>query len=313
MAADLCRKMLTYAGDSHFELCDFGMTEIASSVVEMVRSGTAAGHEFRTHYAERLPHVAGDKSMVSQLILNLLTNAVEATPQPGLITIETGQLNLDRSDLANLYFSDELTPGDYVFVRVIDSGCGMTSEVTQRIFDPFFTTKKTGSGLGLATVIGAVRRHAGCLALESEPAVGTSITAYLPAGDASETSNVERKRVAIVDDDDAVRNSLQKILTFKGYEVVAMGSGEEALQRINELGQCDLLVLDQQMPGMSGKETYDALRKQLRALPVCFVSGYKLPPEISNLVRIDKKCSALLKPFSSKAIDQTAKSLIGVG
>ena len=313
MAADLCRKMLTYAGDSHFELCDFGMTEIASSVVEMVRSGTAAGHEFRTHYAERLPHVAGDKSMVSQLILNLLTNAVEATPQPGLITIETGHLNLDRSDLANLYFSDELAPGDYVFVRVVDSGCGMTPEVTQRIFDPFFTTKKTGSGLGLATVIGAVRRHAGCLALESEPAVGTSITAYLPAGDASETSNVERKRVAIVDDDDAVRNSLQKILTFKGYEVIAMGSGEEALQRINELGQCDLLVLDQQMPGMNGKETYDALRKQLRALPVCFVSGYKLPPEISNLVRIDKKCSALLKPFSSKAIDQTAKSLIGVG
>ena len=311
MAAKLCRKMLTYAGESHVELCNFDMTEIASSVVEMVRHSTAAGHEFRTNYAGSLPPITGDKPMVSQLILNLLTNAVEATPQPGLITVETGQCNLERSDFSELYFTDELTPGDYVFVRVVDCGRGMTPEITERIFDPFFTTKKTGSGLGLATVIGAVRRHAGCLALESELNVGTSITAYLPVAGAIVVPNDERKRVAIVDDDNAVRMALEKILIRQGYDVVSMASGEEALQRVHELGQCDLLVLDQQMPGMNGMETFVELRKQLRALPVCFVSGYKLPSEVSNLVRVDKKCEALLKPFSSKAIDKTMKSLIG--
>ena len=211
-----------------------------------------------------------------------------------------------------MYFADELTPGDYLFVRVIDCGCGMTPEVTKRIFDPFFTTKETGSGLGLATVVGAVRRHNGCLALESEPTVGTSITAFLPAGNVRVVASDERKRVAIVDDNDAVRTALEKILTRQGYDVVTIASGEEALQRVHELGQCDLLLLDQQMPGMNGMETFVSLRKQLRALPVCFISGYKIPPEISNLVRVDKKCKALLKPFSSNAIDETVKHLIGV-
>ena len=225
--------------------------------------------------------------------------------------METGHRNLERSDFSDLYFTDDLTPGDYVFVRVVDCGCGMSPEVTQRIFDPFFTTKRTGSGLGLATVIGVVRRHAGCLALESEPNVGTTITAYLPAAGVGLASSEERKRVAIVDDDNAVRRALEKILIRQGYDVVSMASGEEALHRIHELAQCDLLVLDQQMPGMNGMETFVALRKQLRALPVCFVSGYKLPSEVSNLIRNDKKCDALLKPFSSKAIDETMKGLIG--
>ena len=312
MATNLCRKMLTYAGESSLELTDFDLSEIASTVVDIIRCGTSAGHEFRTNFTGSLPSVTGDKSIVSQLILNLLTNAVEATIKPGLITVETGHQSLKRSDFSEMYFADELTPGDYLFVRVIDCGCGMTPEVTKRIFDPFFTTKETGSGLGLATVVGAVRRHNGCLALESEPTVGTSITAFLPAGNVRVVASDERKRVAIVDDNDAVRTALEKILTRQGYDVVTIASGEEALQRVHELGQCDLLLLDQQMPGMNGMETFVSLRKQLRALPVCFISGYKIPPEISNLVRVDKKCKALLKPFSSNAIDETVKHLIGV-
>jgi CheY-like chemotaxis protein len=150
------------------------------------------------------------------------------------------------------------------------------------------------------------------MALQTQPSIGTTVTAYLPtAAHSRPETTASQKRIAIIDDDDGVRTALEKTLVRRGYEVVSIDSGEQALERIEELSQCDLLVLDQQMNGMNGLETYRALRKKLRTLPVCFVSGYKLPPEICNLVRVDKKCEAVLKPFTSKVIDETMKNLLG--
>lgn len=310
MASGLCQKMLTYAGESQFELKEINISELAAGVVDMVRSGTAGQNSFVEQYASSLPKLVGDRAMLGQLVLNLLTNAVESSTSRQSISITTGLRKLGKRDFEAMYFADELEPGTYVFLRVSDKGDGIARENIQRIFDPFFTTKETGTGLGLATVIGAVRRHNGCVSLDSKKQVGTTFVVYFPVEISTEDES-DSKRIAIIDDNDAVRKSIEKLLTVCGYSVIPMASGEEAIQRIVELATCDALMLDQQMPGMNGLETYTAIRQSLRSLPICFISGYKIEDELIQIVHQDSKCLSLSKPFGLEKINNSISLMLG--
>lgn len=312
IASGLCEKMLTYAGEIPFELSEINISQEAESVIKMVRTGTTKRLHYGTNLATNLPDLIGDRSMISQLILNLLTNAVEATPPDGQITISTGKRILDENDLAQLYFSDWLEPGEYLFLRVTDNGVGISPDIVERIFDPFFTTKKLGSGLGLATVVGAVRRHKGCMKVSSKISEGTTITAFLPSPlSKRESQPANDIRLVVVDDQPAVLNALELMLQRQGFTVVTMSSGEEAIERMDEIGRCDAMILDQQMPNMDGVESYRYIRKMLKLLPICFTSGYTLSEEASKIVRSDAMCESLTKPFSQKLLIETIEKLLG--
>lgn len=319
VAADLCRKMLTYAGESPFELKPVNISDLAGEIVQFVQSGSPLRIQFDTQWANDLPATLGDAGMLSQLILNLVTNAAEAIDGSGTVSISTGTCQLDADDLTSLVFADQVEAGEHIFIRVDDDGIGLDVGTETKIFDPFFSTKPEGRGFGLATVFGVVRRHGGGIAVESQPGNGSTFTVYLPASTAEKdeqdgnvgTGDSELKRVAIIDDDESVRVSLARLLKFHRFSVALFPSGDAAMAEIARLAECDVILLDQQMPGMTGLETYREIRKQFELLPVCFMSGFATSGSISGIVHNDERCCSLDKPFTTHAMVSAVSKLLG--
>jgi signal transduction histidine kinase len=131
--------------------------------------------------AGELPSVVADATQIRQVVMNLIINASEAIgDKPGTIALSTGMVKAESADLAQTYLAPDLPAGEYVFLEVTDTGCGMDAATKARIFDPFFTTKFTGRGLGLAAVLGIVRGHRGAIKVDSTPGHGTTFVLLLP-------------------------------------------------------------------------------------------------------------------------------------
>ena len=321
VAADLCKKMLTYAGEVPFQPKPLQLSSVVNEIVRIVRSGTPLRIEFETDCPTTIPQMVGDQSMVSQLVLNLVTNAAEAISGTGSVRVETGACALEREGIATLFVGEEVEPGNHVFVRVKDSGEGISPDALGRIFDPFYSTKPEGRGLGLSTVFGAVRRLRGGIAVDSTPDQGTTFTVYFPASlaKAGESQDIgpavgesSHRRIAIVDDEEAVRLSLAKLLQFHGYSATSFSRGEDILEGLDSHETFDAVLLDQQMPGLDGLETYSRLRAQASSLPICFMSGYATSEEVERIVQTDRRSASLDKPFTTEALIQAIKSLVGL-
>jgi signal transduction histidine kinase/CheY-like chemotaxis protein len=231
----------------------------------------AAGKQIRIDLRLReVPAVSGNVYELTQVLGNLIFNAVEAIGGAGTITIET--------------VSEPET--QTVVLRVSDTGAGMDDETRRRLFEPFFTTKESGQGLGTSIVYGIVSRHRGKIEVDSTPGRGTTFTIRLPQCSAGEP---ERKvapandadgpavsaRVLLVDDDEAVRDTNMEILTAGGHEVVGVPNGKLALARLDE-GGFDLVITDLSMPGMSGLELTQAVKRRAPGLPVLLFSGWAI-------------------------------------
>ena len=329
LAGDLCKKMLTYAGSVPFQQKSIDLSEAVLEIVRMIESGSPVGVTFVVDSQSGISRTLADPGMISQIVMNLVTNAVDSVSGSGLVSIFTGEANLQEDDFKQMFLNDGLTPGDYVFVRVDDNGDGIEPDAIARIFDPFFSTKPEGRGLGLATVFGAVNRHRGGFSVASTVGKGSSFTVFLPATDAadeghqsvSEQSSFGTTQrhvaVAVVDDEEMVRNAIESLLSMRGFSVRSFSSGDEVLENIEELLECDVVLLDQQMPGRDGLATYREIRQKLKRIPVCFISGYGASTDVSKVVREDDRCTSIEKPFSSDGLfdliwdlvkDQTARN-----
>jgi two-component system, cell cycle sensor histidine kinase and response regulator CckA len=180
--AELCKQMMVYAGNGLRLNSRFSIGAIAQEITDQVRESLPPGAELETNLASDLPLVCGDPGQIRQLIMNLVLNASEAiSGQAGHIRVTTGTRHLTREALSAAAVTDSACqPGEFVFLEVSDTGCGMTQETIRRIFDPFFTTKFLGRGLGLAVVSGIVRAHKGALMVQSQPGQGTTFCMLLP-------------------------------------------------------------------------------------------------------------------------------------
>jgi CheY-like chemotaxis protein len=244
-----------------------------------------------------------DTGQLEQVILNLAVNARDAMPKGGRLRIET----------ANDHASERAADGSGargrgVALRVSDTGCGMTAEVSSRIFEPFFTTKERGkgTGLGLSTVFGIVRRAQGKVAVASEPGKGSTFTISLPAcadepGDAPAPScprlvEGQGATVLLVEDEDGVRRVAERALSRRGFHVLEARNGHEALQRLDG-DRVDLVLTDVVMPEMSGPELAACLQRSHPMLPVVFMSGYS-----DRQGTWDDGTVVLSKPFTDEAL-----------
>lgn len=215
--------------------------------------------------------------------MNLITNASDALGEHvGTITVSTGAMQVDRLELARIQPLEDLPAGEYVFVEVADTGCGMDAETRARIFEPFFTTKFTGRGLGLAAVQGIMRGHHGAIQFTSAPNQGTTFRLlFPPLVITSETApavvQLELKdhgKILIVDDEATVRQISVEVLQYFGYETASAESGARAVELAAAYPPFDCVLLDLTMPGLSSEETLRALRRLDATIGVVLMTGY---------------------------------------
>lgn len=259
--------------------------------------------------------VLGDRVELEQLVSNLVVNAGHAIAGTGHVAISTSLIDIDAAFAARF---PRARPGRYVELSVDDDGHGMDQATLARVFEPFFTTKSDGTGLGLAVVHGVVERHAGFLRAESKPGAGTTISVYLPLSNEALPSEATAsmpaggaRRVLVADDEPVVRKLTERVLRQLGYQVVAVGDGEEALRAFEkEPHAYDLVVLDVVMPKLKGPEAWQRMRALRPELKAVFVSGYAGAPSDLAGAGGEPKIRTLQKPFTAA---QLAEELRRVG
>jgi signal transduction histidine kinase len=181
-AADLVSKMLAYSGGGRVVAERVDLDALVMEMVDLL-SASVARHCTLTYKSPgQLPLVETDPTQIRQVVLNLIVNAAEAVDDHGVITVETGSETLDRSALQQMTFGDQIEPGPYVFIDVVDNGVGMSEHTLARMFDPFYSTKDQGRGLGMAAVRGIVRSHRAALRVTSKEGQGTRFRVWFPLG-----------------------------------------------------------------------------------------------------------------------------------
>ena len=265
--------------------------------------------EFRL--AAHLGRVMADPGQLEQVVTNLVLNARDAMPRGGRLTLESADVELDETYALG---HTSVVPGKYVLLALTDTGCGMDKATMARLFEPFFTTKETGkgTGLGLATVYGIVKQSGGYIWVYSEPDKGSTFKVYLPRTDAEpqakaveaggDTPRGDGERILLVEDEASLRELCEIVLSGLGYRVSAAGSGTEALRLVEEQRlEPNLVVTDVVMPGMSGTELAERLRRDRSDLKVLYMSGYP-DDAIARHGILDPGIPFIQKPFTERAL-----------
>jgi len=284
--AELTRRLLAFARRQPLAPRITDLNELVTGMIRLLERMLEGHIEIRLKTAPGLWPVMIDPAQLNSAIVNLATNARDAMPDGGRLTIETKNTHLD-ADYAAL--NPGAVPGDYVLLEVSDTGRGMPAETLAQVFEPFFTTKDVGqgTGLGLSMVFGFVKQSEGHIKIYSEVGQGTTVRLYFPRG-AHETQATTvasaalkppekgNETVLVVEDDAAVRATVVRQLTELGYTVLEVENGNAALLLLkNPESRIDLLFTDLVMPGgMSGRDLARAARVERPSLRVLFASGY---------------------------------------
>ena len=307
--AELAKRLLSFSRPAAPSRAPLSLNRVVSDLQPMLAALLGERVQVALNLEPSLWGVRADAAELSQVLMNLVTNARDAMPEGGTIVIRTA--NLDR-----LHGGSSPPGGAFVELVVRDAGCGMTEEVRAKIFDPFFTTKSDGegTGLGLATVRRIVAELGGDIDVETAPGRGTTMRMRLPRADGAEPGAPYEARqsaapasgfetVLVVEDEAAVRRVIAAFLRSAGYRVLEAADPESAQTHCQrERGSIDLLVSDVVLPGLSGPTMAEGLREQQPGLKTLFISGY--PAEAISQTGAMSAPAFLPKPFSREALLQ---------
>ena len=314
-AGELTRQLLLFARRQPSVQAPLDLNALVRGGERLLRRVLGEDVEIRTSLSEDLWPVVGDPGQFEQVIVNLAVNARDAMPRGGAVTLETLNVGAGASIPA--------PPGEWVLLRVHDTGVGMSREVKAHAFEPFFTTKQAGqgTGLGLATVHGIVTQAGGQVHVESEPGHGTRFEIWLPRsfqGVAAPGGPPTRAAPArggnesllLVEDDPLVREMAARVLRAGGYRVLVAADGAEALQVASREGAAlRLLATDVVLPGLDGKTLADELVRRLPGLRVLFISGHTR--EVVGRHGVDDAVAEFLaKPFTAPALLDKVRGLL---
>lgn len=269
--AQLVKQILTFGHVAKGERVPLNVRDIAREIEQLVRETFPKSIQLEINAPEKLWHVIGDHTQLHQVFLNLAINARDAMPAGGKLTFTFENHTIDPI-YAGL--NPEARPGPHLLIQIIDTGSGISQKNIGKIFDPFFTTKPpgVGTGLGLSTSLGIIKSHGGFINVYSEPGKGSTFKIYLPAqasGEQAEQQAVSQsglplghnELILFVDDEQVIRNVVQKILERHGYRVLTAANGAEAVSLYAAQGQeIAVVITDMHMPIMDGPATIIALQ-----------------------------------------------------
>ena len=317
-AAMLIQQMLAYSGRGQFQVRYLNLNEFIHANVELFQVSIPKHIQLWTHYNELLPLIEADAGQIQQVVMNLILNAAQAIGEAqGVIELTTDVQTIAENDVAyRQYTGESLPPGRYVTVSIQDDGCGMDEETAVQIFDPFFTTKESGSGLGLAAVLGIVRGHNGSIQVYSELEKGTIFKLLLPVATQPDDAQIESKQeeeetavsptgsILIIDDETAVCEAAADILNTEGWHTYIANSGEEGLTLYQQhQAKIQIILLDLSMPGIDGHETFQKVRKINPEAQVILTSGYDKNKATQRFTG-HKLTGFIQKPYRAKDLIQ---------
>jgi signal transduction histidine kinase/ActR/RegA family two-component response regulator len=282
-ANNLSHSLLAFSRKQTFILQPLDLNKIIKTSVKLFAQVLGEHIELHLSLVPQKAIILADSNQMEQILLNLATNARDAMPDRGRLTIQSDIIILDDAFIKKHGFG---IAGKYALLSVSDTGIGMGEGIKEKIFEPFFTTKESGksSGLGLAVTYGIVKQLNGYIHCETVPKQGTTFMIYLPAVDAMPVQHKHRdvlstsegvETILLAEDDHDTRRTVSEVLRLSGYTVLEARDGEDAVNIHSKYKeQIDLAVLDVRMPKMNGRQVYDAIRSASSQTEVLFMSGY---------------------------------------
>lgn len=321
-AADLCRQMLSYAGQNAMVQANINLWLLVDENVKMLRSAIKKNVDIKLDLKHDVPEIMGDNAQIQQVVMNLIINSAEAIgDKNGVINITLKKMAIQADLTGTDFLGENIRPGSYACLTVSDNGCGMEIETQKRIFEPFFTTKFTGRGLGMSAVLGIIKSHNGALQLSSAPGAGTTFRVYLPLPGfhdkvevAPTVTPAPLKKgsgcVLLVDDEETLLILGSALLKAMGFSVITASNGREAVEIYREQSKrIDLILLDQIMPEMDGIQAYQLLREFSPVIPIAICSGYNLQQAMEKIAN-DEKAAVIQKPYDPNQLRTSLVKLL---
>jgi len=301
----LVERILAFSRSAVGDRVPVHVESVVQEALELIAATAPANVALETNLRAGNAAMMGDPTQVHQVLMNLVTNAVQAMPKGGVLRIGLDLLQLEE---ARLFTTGRADPGPYLVLTVEDSGTGIAADILERIFDPFFTTKEVGvgTGLGLSLVHGIVSQVGGAVDVSTELGAGSVFSAYFPQSgftartidtDIDELPLGHGERVVVVDDEEALARLTGENLVSLGYSGVTFSSSIDALNSMQAHPEdFDLLIADERMPGMSGTVLIREVRRLRPDVPIVVASG-NLSADLVDQVRAAGADDVLRKPI----------------
>jgi len=315
--AETVRKLLAFSRKERLALRALDLGRELRDIEPLLRRTLPETISIRFDAPATGPAILADASALQQILLNLGTNARDAMPEGGVLTVSARQVEFRLDDDPLVDGFDQ--PGPYACVSVTDSGCGMDNATLLRVFEPFFTTKPTGegTGLGLPMVFGLMKQHGGFVRVYSEPGLGTTVRLYFPLTDAPAVAEPEAaptaehgtETILVVEDQETLRRATARALRKLGYQVLVAGDGSEALEVLREHGaEIGLVISDVVMPKLGGLELYRRIRESGNPVPFFLTSGY--PAGTGDAASVPSDVSVLEKPWTLESLGRRIREVL---
>ena len=317
--ADMVRQLLSFAKGAEGERVALQPGRLVKELENLMKGSFPKNIQLAVKSDPNLPMVIGDATQLHQVLLNLCVNARDAMPNGGMLTLEAQRVEVDAAYASSI---PNAKPGNYLTLRVRDTGTGIPPEILDRIFDPFFSTKgpDKGTGLGLSTVMGIVKGHGGFLHVQSQPGQGSTFSAYLPADRAgTDTEFVpktavefrgQEETILLVDDEANVREIARRVLRRLNFDPLTATDGADGIiQAAEHRTKLRAVITDLNMPHMDGLAFVRALRRMLPDIPVVVASG-QMEDGLAGEFKALGVTSRLDKPFTEAQLAEVLKNLL---